>query len=293
MLTENSIIKNCLYCNAQFSDYRNAKKYCSESCASAYRYRYFTGNKEKMAARSKAKREAKKELKRKTCVNCGKIFEGKRADSRYCSPNCGSNYRYHNISGVKEKIREDQNRAYAAKDQLRVKAREAREQKPRYCVVCHKDITGITNYQATLCSVLCRSRRDVLRNPIRIKEYAVKWRQNNREKHLLKGIQHRAKKRGLDFNLTLSDIKIPEYCPVLGIKITNDYSGAHNSAPSVDRIDNSRGYTTDNIRIISLKANRLKSDATISDVRALLAYMENTQFDEYVDPWDKPIRLVG
>jgi hypothetical protein len=39
--------------------------------------------------------------------------------------------------------------------------------------------------------------------------------------------------------------------------------------PSVDRIDNSRGYTHDNIVIVSFKANRLKSNASIEELQRL------------------------
>jgi len=44
--------------------------------------------------------------------------------------------------------------------------------------------------------------------------------------------------------------------------------------PSVDRFDNTKGYTRDNIRVISLRANLLKKDATVDEVRKLLVYME-------------------
>lgn len=43
--------------------------------------------------------------------------------------------------------------------------------------------------------------------------------------------------------------------------------------PSIDRFDNSRGYTPDNIRVISLRANIIKSDATADEVEAVLNYM--------------------
>ncbi len=45
------------------------------------------------------------------------------------------------------------------------------------------------------------------------------------------------------------------------------------SYPSVDRRDNSRGYSRDNIEIICWRCNNRKSDMTISEVATLLAYM--------------------
>ena len=47
----------------------------------------------------------------------------------------------------------------------------------------------------------------------------------------LKNLRIRAKRSGLDFNLDSSDIVIPEYCPVLGIKLVK---GNRLDSPSVD-----------------------------------------------------------
>ena len=76
----------------------------------------------------------------------------------------------------------------------------------------------------------------------------------------------RAKRRGLEFNLDIDDIRIPKYCPVLKkeLKVNTKYS------PSIDRIDPLKGYTRDNIRIISNRANVLKSNATIEELRSVL-----------------------
>jgi hypothetical protein len=48
--------------------------------------------------------------------------------------------------------------------------------------------------------------------------------------------------------------------------------------PSVDRVDNACGYVKGNIRVISARANHLKSDATVEEIRSLLAYMEGRLF---------------
>ena len=50
-------------------------------------------------------------------------------------------------------------------------------------------------------------------------EYHRKYYENNKRKVLLNTIKQRAKKKGLDFNLELSDIDIPKYCPILLIKL--------------------------------------------------------------------------
>ena len=97
---------------------------------------------------------------------------------------------------------------------------------------------------------------------------------------MLCGIKKRAKLKGLEFNLTLNDIpQIPDICPVLGIPIIpNDgTSTPTDNSPSIDRIDNKKGYIKGNIRIISNRANRIKSDATIDELRKVLEDYERIQ----------------
>lgn len=90
------------------------------------------------------------------------------------------------------------------------------------------------------------------------------FRENNYEKYLLYQIKASAKKRNLEFNLTIEDIIIPEYCPYLNIKLTKNVGGGLlEAAPSVDRIDSSKGYIKGNVRIISHLANKMKSNVSI------------------------------
>jgi hypothetical protein len=85
-------------------------------------------------------------------------------------------------------------------------------------------------------------------------------------------VKKRAKQNGIKFELTINDIpKIPEYCPILGIKIQeNIISSPLDSSPSLDRINPKKGYVKGNIRIICNRANRIKSDATIKELRLIL-----------------------
>jgi hypothetical protein len=100
---------------------------------------------------------------------------------------------------------------------------------------------------------------------------------------LLNAIRKRGKTYGFDGSITAEDIVIPEYCPVLGIKLfpsvgkgvktlNNFYS-----SPSVDRINSQKGYSKDNIQIVSFRANCLKRDASLWEVRAMLSYMETAE----------------
>jgi len=71
-----------------------------------------------------------------------------------------------------------------------------------------------------------------------------------------------AKKRNLDFDIEMSDIVIPELCPILQkpIKIKTRY------APSVDRIDNSKGYVKGNVWVISKQANTMKNSGSLGEL---------------------------
>jgi hypothetical protein len=79
----------------------------------------------------------------------------------------------------------------------------------------------------------------------------------------------RAKENGDVFMLSLTDIpEIPKYCPVLGVELkANVVAGPLDSSPSIDRIVAAHGYVPNNIRIISNRANRLRSDATAEELR--------------------------
>ncbi len=97
-----------------------------------------------------------------------------------------------------------------------------------------------------------------------------RYREKNTATKLWKGAKDRATEKGLEFDLVVDDIKIPDVCPVLGI-LLNASDRAH--TPSIDRIDNARGYTKDNIQIISWRANRLKNDASLEELVAITCYM--------------------
>lgn len=77
-----------------------------------------------------------------------------------------------------------------------------------------------------------------------------------------KGAKQRASKKNLEFTITPEDIIIPEHCPILGFELIRNKKVAKYNSPSLDRIDNTKGYTKENIQIISNRANILKSNGT-------------------------------
>ncbi len=97
------------------------------------------------------------------------------------------------------------------------------------------------------------------------------------EYKLLKDARKRAKQFGREFNLDLSDIIIPKKCPILHIPIIASHGGPPtNNSPSLDRIDSSKGYIKNNVKIISMRANRLKQDSSIEELQNIINYMKGT-----------------
>jgi len=99
-------------------------------------------------------------------------------------------------------------------------------------------------------------------------------RRNKTDRYLLNAAKYRAKKLGLDFSITVDDVKVPVACPVLGILLAVCSKQSANS-PTIDRFDNSIGYVPGNVHVISWRANSLKNNATIDELEKVLAYMKS------------------
>lgn len=107
-----------------------------------------------------------------------------------------------------------------------------------------------------------------LYNSEKYKRRKLKYKNENYIKVKLYTAKLTAKARNIEFLIDESDFKIlPEYCPLLGIKLDYEYGNGRNlNGASIDRIDNTRGYIKDNVWIISLLANTMKNEATIEQL---------------------------
>jgi hypothetical protein len=96
----------------------------------------------------------------------------------------------------------------------------------------------------------------------------------NLTKYLWKHAKRRAKEKQLPFTITTEDIKVTEYCPVLGLKLIPGEGKVHDASPTLDKIIPSLGYIPGNIIVMSKKANTLKSNGTLEEHKKLVKWME-------------------
>ena len=104
------------------------------------------------------------------------------------------------------------------------------------------------------------------------KAYEFDKRKSHPEYYLWKNAKQRARKKGLDFDIEVSDIIIPQFCPLLHIPIIHrtGLRKAQPDSPSLDRLDNSFGYVKGNILVVSWRANKLKADAEFQELQRLV-----------------------
>ena len=104
------------------------------------------------------------------------------------------------------------------------------------------------------------------------KKHWEKSVKNDLEKIIYNRAKGRARKRGIYFDITPEDIVIPDKCPIFNKKLVY---GDHDWTPSIDRIDSSKGYTKENIIIVSNKANVIKNNACPDDIIVVGEFYKN------------------
>jgi hypothetical protein len=109
---------------------------------------------------------------------------------------------------------------------------------------------------------------------------------------LVSGAKARAKDKNLPFDIDLDYVRsmvgenaeLAFHCPVFGIpldwsRIRNNGNRPLPNSPSIDRIDPERGYVKGNIKIISFRANQIKSDGSPSELKLVAAYCAKALVD--------------
>lgn len=94
---------------------------------------------------------------------------------------------------------------------------------------------------------------------------------------MLRHAKRSARLKKIPFALVPEDITVPAVCPVLGLVLAVGEGKRTDASPSLDRLVPNLGYVRGNVRVISWRANNLKSDATLNEMRAVLTYMESIE----------------
>lgn len=171
-----------------------------------------------------------------------------------------------------------------AKDAYRKKKAVVRErsQEARFCIDCFTPMDPMTHKAKKRCPACVEA--EILAGRYSREKNRLRKRvtRSNRDdaKKLWHSVRNRAATKGVHFTLALEDIVVPDECPVLKKPIIPaSIGGVNPMMPSVDRHIPEKGYTKDNIVIMSHRANSLKSNATFEEIEALYLYLRSKRED--------------
>jgi len=120
------------------------------------------------------------------------------------------------------------------------------------------------------------------------KEKIKAYKKADFKKYMFSNAYSRAKKNNIPFNLTEDYLKsiYPSdmICPVLGFEMSVglDENGRSDTSPSLDRIIPEKGYVQGNVVVVSMRANTLKRDATLEEIRKVADFYEKV-YDQLDD----------
>lgn len=157
-----------------------------------------------------------------------------------------------------------------------VKRKQARRTVLLYEVSCdcgNKYWMRVDNWGISECCARCALKNISISNIKHGLSYSL-------EMDMWTSAKRRAQKKGLAFTIEISDIVIPAFCPVFGVPIDKSVRNGtkktpRNNAPSLDRFDSSKGYTKNNIAVVSYRANVLKKDGSADEHLKVALFMEN------------------
>lgn len=93
---------------------------------------------------------------------------------------------------------------------------------------------------------------------------------------MLTSARVRARQYGFPCTIRKSDIVVPAACPILGIAMVPGVGRQHDGSPTLDRRRPELGYVPGNVLVISLRANRIKNDATADELALVLRYARDS-----------------
>jgi hypothetical protein len=239
------------------------------------------------------------------CENplCGKTFVVTRRyaqPKRYCTPECSARHRSAVQYAANTEKANAQSRAWHAahreemnerRRQRRLEHLEEERANVRRWHAANPDRVKASrqawyekNGEATKAKMRARYRSLVEADPEKVRRESRERHQTLRRNspwfRMVRGARQRAARKGLEFAINVDWVRKrwTGKCELSGIEFKAEPPGTPGQrmfAPSIDRIDSSKGYVPDNCRIILWALNAAKSDGTddklMSILRALIS----------------------
>ena len=188
------------------------------------------------------------------------------------------------------------------------------QSKPKRAVYCSPECRSAQYYAENREKRVANSKKYYDENREKVLARKQKWNEDNREKKaaydkaykavlkkekqngtpkgilfhkrkMLERAKGRAAQKNLPFNITLDDFELPATCPVLGTEILlGTDANTRDQAPSLDRVIPALGYVKGNVLVISARANRIKNDATVLELRRVAEFFENHINENWMKP---------
>lgn len=198
----------------------------------------------------------KTKMQEKPCKNCKTYFLPSKKTSEFCSTKCSNSY-----NGKKRQA--EQSTWNLKKEAMKI-CDECNQLLPRGQFSKLDKYGHPDSPRKSTCKKCSHKLKERERR-------ARSWRDDAKQT-MINNCRQRSKAKGMECTITKEDIDIPESCPVLGIPLKKGGNFLGNS-PSVDRVDNTKGYIPGNVQVISYRANAIKSDATKEELALVLEYV--------------------
>jgi hypothetical protein len=145
-----------------------------------------------------------------------------------------------------------------------------------YCKTCMRIKNQENGYALKAARIRNKRKKEDPKYRKQVNKLKRESRARNYKTVLFKSAQIRANKKGIEFSIIKKDIIIPEICPILKKPLKVGNKNNYSFSPSLDRLDNTKGYTKDNTIVISIKANRIKNSATLQELKLFANWINET-----------------
>ena len=119
------------------------------------------------------------------------------------------------------------------------------------------------------------------KNKDKTRKYTLAYREKRRLRILVRLARNRAKKSGVPFDTKYMDFLATQkasICECCGVAFRYDLKGKgsqpQEQTSTLDRRNQKLGYVVGNVGIICWRCNRIKSDATVLELKRLVAYAD-------------------